>query len=259
MSITKPKKANNATLDGLVGTVNNFVQDLTATDAGGFGILGGITGAIKNELGNALGNLLGFPLGGNLQNGDGIVRLSFKPAHPYASYPGIMAPLQQTGGMIFPYRPTIEISRPVNYTSLDLVHSLHGIRQFKNGGEIQISITGEFQAQSYEEASYLQACIHFLRTSSLMSFGRGGAVPAGMPPPVLNLNAYGANNLNNLPVTMDSYVTNYPNEVDYIRVNGNDVATQMNLMVQLKVALQPSQMRDFNLDSFAAGNMQNMV
>ena len=75
MSINNPKKANNATLDGLVGTVNNFVQDLTATDAGGFGILGGIAGAIKNEIGNSLGNLLGFPLGGNLSNGDGVVRL----------------------------------------------------------------------------------------------------------------------------------------------------------------------------------------
>lgn len=259
MSINNPKKANNATLDGLVGTVNNFVQDLTATDAGGFGILGGIAGAIKNEIGNSLGNLLGFPLGGNLSNGDGVVRLQFKPAHPYASYPGILQPLQRTGGMIFPYRPDVAINRPVNYTSLDVVHSMHGIRQFKNGGEISITITGEFQAQQYEEARYLQASIHFLRTASLMSFGRGGAVPAGMPPPVLNLNAYGVNNLNNLPVTLDAYITDYPKDVDYIRVDGNDVATQMVLTTTMKVALSPNQMRRFSLDAFASGNMQNMV
>lgn len=220
------------------------------------GIIGIAAGALKSEVGNIIGNVLGFPEG-NFH--DGLVGLSFKPNHPYAFYPGIMQPLSDTGGFVFPYRPSITMSRSVQYSSLDVSHSLIGIRSFKSGGEMSIEISGEMSAQSVEEARYLQAALHFLRTASLMSFGQGSMVPAGMPPPVLNLSAYGQNNLRDVPCVLNSYSSTYPNDVDYVRVAGNDIPSHMSIITSLTVQMSPEQMRNFNLDSFAFGDMQNMV
>lgn len=260
MSILNPKSVINRTLgSGLAQTVEsvaNPAQGLIGNSVRGSGLIGGIGNVISNEVGSLLGGLLGFS---GLSTIDSLVRLSFKPGHPYAGYPGIMSPLSQTGGMIFPYRPTVDISRTVNYETVTPIHSMQDYKSFRNNSAATISISGQYAAQTVEEARYLQAVIHFIRTASMMSFGIGSAVPAGMPPPVLNLSAYGPNNLNRVPVIIDAVTTAYPNDVDYVRVDGNDIPTLMTVTVPCSVQLSPSQLRNFNLDAFASGNTQGYV
>lgn len=192
-------------------------------------------------------------------NKDRMVRLKFKTAHPYASYPGILNPLSRTGGLIWPYRPSIEINRSVNYDSVAVVHSMQDFKSFRNNSAATIIISGQFSAQTFEEGLYMLAAFHFLETASLMSFGTGGAVPAGMPPPVLSLSAYGPNMLDDIPVVLDSFIKSLPPEVDYINVNGNDVPTLVNISAMTSVMLAPEQLRYFSLDAFAAGSMQSYI
>lgn len=232
------------------------------------GGLGGISGGISGSLdfgpfsisgGIDFGGFGGLFSGNSFSSSGRAVTLGFKGGHPYSGYPGILGPLSATGGVAWPYRPSIEISRAVSYENNAPVHSMQDFRSFRNNSSANISISGQFSAQSIEEGEYAQAALHFFRVASLMSFGKGGAVPAGMPPPVLALNAYGPNNLNNVPVVLDSMLQSFPPDVDYINVNGNEVATLFTLTATMTVMLAPEQLRYFNLDAFAAGSMQNFI
>lgn len=238
-------------------------RSISGAIAGGSmsGAVGSLVGGIANMAGglNLFGGFGNMYSGNAYQTGGKVVTLGFKSGHPYSGYPGVLAPLSRTKGLAFPYRPTIEISRAVNYNSNTPVHSMQDYRSFQGNQAATIFITGQLSAQSIEEGRYLQACLHFISTASLMSFGKGGAVPAGMPPPVLNLTAYGPNNLNNIPVVLDSIMRSYPNDVDYISVDGNEVPTVMTVALNMTVMLSPDQLRGFSLDAFASGNMQGYI
>lgn len=247
-----PKLVPNRTLGGIV-------QSTIGSVVGSTGILGGIAGILSSGIGSALNNVLGGNAGIGFTGSDTLVRLSFKRGHPYSSYPGILQPLAQTGGLIFPFRPQISITRQANYESISPVHSMQDYKSFRGNTAAQISITGDYVAQTVEEARYLQAAMHFIRTATLMSFGTGGQVPSGMPPPVLNLSAYGPNNINNVPVLLTISSTEYPPDVDYVNVGGNEIPTIIKLSAVLEVQLSPAQLRRFNLDAFAAGNMQGYI
>lgn len=231
---------------------------------GGLGISGGISGSFGIGGLNISGSIgfggFGGMFSGNAFSSSGrAVTLGFKGGHPYAGYPGILGPLSATGGVAWPYRPSIEISRAVAYENNSPVHSMQDFRSFRNNASATISISGQFSAQTMEEGDYCQAAIHFFRVATLMSFGKGGAVPAGMPPPVLALNAYGPSNINNLPVVLDSMLQSYPPDVDYITVQGNEIPTIFTITATMTVMLAPEQLRYFSLDAYAAGNMQNFI
>jgi hypothetical protein len=215
------------------------------------GLIGGVL--VRGAL-SILGGLFGGGGGGGT-----LPNIGFKGGHPYSGYPGILSPLGSTGGVIWPYRPSIEVARNVNYENTTPTHSMQDFRSFRNNSSANITVSGNFSAQTIEEGQYMQAALHFFRVATLMSFGRGGAVPAGMPPPVLSFSAYGQNNLSDLPVVLDSVLQSYPPDVDYIDIGGNQVPTVMTITAVMTVMLAPEQLREFNLDAFAAGSMQNYV
>jgi hypothetical protein len=72
----------------------------------------------------------------------------------------------------------------------------------------------------------------------------------------LSFSAYGQNNLSDLPVVLDSVLQYYPPDVDYIDIGGNQVPTVMTITAVMTVMLAPEQLREFNLDAYAAGSMQ---
>lgn len=242
---------SNNSGSGLLGGIGNMIGNV----ASGSGIFGSIAGVITGELGNVLGNVLGFPTTGV----DSLVRIGFKSGHPYSSYPGILSPLAMTGGVVFPYRPTIDISRSVNYDAVTPIHSMQDFKSFRSNSSVALMVSGQYAVQSVEEARYLMAVLHFFKTASLMSFGTGGAVPAGMPPPVLNFSAYGPTMAQNVPVVLDAVAQSFPNDVDYVRVDGSSVPTLMTVTCNMSVQLSPNQLRNFNLDAFAQGAMQSYI
>jgi len=145
------------------------------------------------------------------------VRLHLGPSADYlykSTDPGILKPLQATNGIIFPYTPTIAIQHNADYENYDLVHSNYR-GYFYRGSQVQnILITATFTANDVEEANYLLASLHFLKSCTKMFYGQDAN--RGMPPPIVFLTGLGEYQFNNHPCAITMVNENLPNDVDYI-------------------------------------------
>ena len=129
---------------------------------------------------------------------------------------GIMRPLIETNGVIFPYTPQISVTHAANYTPFTPTHSNYA-QQFYNNSEVQdITITGEFTAQSVNEGQYLMAAIYFFRSATKMFFGQGDNV--GNPPPIVFLDGYGEHYFPHVPCVISSFTHTLPTDVDYVEI-----------------------------------------
>ena len=187
---------------------------------------------------------------------------------------GIMAPLKDTNGVIFPYTPQISVTHAARYGSQNLTHSNY-TNYFYEGSEVQaITIAGEFTVQTVDEGKYLLACVYFFRAATKMFFGQGANV--GHPPPMVFLNGYGSHYFPNVSCVVTSFQHTLPQDVDYISVptdggkqyyeNDSKSSSNSNLYTRvptnstLSVTLQPiytrqNQYNNFNLNDFAAGKL----
>jgi hypothetical protein len=170
----------------------------------------------------------------------------------------ILKPLYETLGLMFPITPTVSTSSTAEYEQLSFTHSNYDQQSYAKTTIASISLDGQFPAQTEDEARYLIACIHFLRTVTKMYFGQSGG-KTGSPPPVLLFNYLG-NMFNDVPVVVTDFATNFPKDVDLINVKYADgiisVPVLMNLNVTLKTQYNPYKMKnEFNLDEFRTGKM----
>ena len=153
------------------------------------------------------------------------VKLSLAPGVTYlynaddgkGSQAGILAPLANTNGVIFPYTPQIQVSYAANYEPTDPVHSNYKIYQYKNSEVGQISITATFTAQDTDEANYLLAVIHFFKSVTKMFYGQDQIPLNGTPPPLCFLSGLGTFQFNNHPLVITNFSYTLPDKVDYIR------------------------------------------
>lgn len=129
----------------------------------------------------------------------------------------ILKPLSDTGGVIFPYTPQIQMNYAANYDATDITHSNYKIFQYRNSAIDGITITGTFTAQDTAEANYMLAVIHFFRSVTKMFYGQDSDPRLGTPPPVCYLSGYGTFQFNNHPMVINSFNYNLPDKVDYIR------------------------------------------
>ena len=157
------------------------------------------------------------------------VKLKLGPNANYlynAAQPGdLLFPLRSNGGtdgIIFPYTPNVQTTYSTTYQKVPLTHSNYQGLFYKNSSIPNVQITGTFTAQDTQEADYLLAVIHFLRSAGKMFYGQDAQ--NGAPPPVLFLSGYGEFQFNNHPLVLESFTYNLPNKVDYIRArSSNDV------------------------------------
>ena len=158
-----------------------------------------------------------------VKSGDWRVRLSLAPGadYLYKAPPnedqGILEPLRATNGIIFPYTPSISVAYTASYENTDLTHSNYKMHQYKSSSVDNITITCDFTAQDTQEANYLLATIHFLRTITKMFYGKDQGPPAGTPPPLVYLTGLGAFQFDQHPLAITNFNYTLPNEVDYIR------------------------------------------
>lgn len=153
------------------------------------------------------------------------VRLSLAPGATYlynapdgsGSGAGILSPLTNTKGVIFPYTPQIQISYASNYEPTEPTHSNYKIYQYRNSSVDQISITATFTAQDTNEANYLLAVIHFFKSVTKMFYGQGQTPVTGTPPPLCFLTGLGTFQFNNHPLVISNFNYTLPDKVDYIR------------------------------------------
>ena len=148
-----------------------------------------------------------------LENKDWRVKLSVPPS---IAADGLLAPLQAIangGHMIFPFTPTIIISHSAAYNTVAPIHNNYPFFAYQNSQVDAMTIVGQFYCQNATEARYWMACLHYLRTMTKMDYGIGST---GSPPPIAKLNGYGDYVFNNVPVIIQNFTVDMPNEVDYI-------------------------------------------
>lgn len=203
--------------------------------------------------------------------------------------PGIMMPLKNTRGVIFPYTPTVSVNHLANYSPQRFTHSNYTHMAYE-GSEVQtIQVSGEFTAQNYKEADYVLACIYFLRSATKMFFGGSddsGSSLAGNPPPLVYLNGYGRHYFPNVPCVITQFTHTMPSEVDYILTSGRvsdkreykydtntgagefdgpvitrsptaptRIPTISTITVQLQPVYSKNTVAKFDLEQFAAGKL----
>ena len=196
--------------------ISPFARDLIRAGLTGLaGLPGDITSTQKSATENQFEQA---------QN-DWRVKLSLAPGATYlynaddgkGSQAGILAPLANTNGVIFPYTPQIQVSYAANYEPTDPVHSNYKIYQYKNSEVGQISITATFTAQDTDEANYLLAVIHFFKSVTKMFYGQDQIPLNGTPPPLCFLSGLGTFQFNNHPLVITNFSYTLPDKVDYIR------------------------------------------
>jgi len=170
---------------------------------------------------------------------------------------GIIAPLLETDGMVFPYTPSIFITHTANYDKVSPTHSNYPFPIYENSAVDQFTIQGEFTVENAEEGKYWIAANHFLRSVTKMAYGEGSSLK-GTPPPVVKLNGYGDFVFQDVPVVIEQYSLNLAPDVDYIRVptggpNGSWAPTRS----EISISVMPTYSRDavnrFSLDEFVNG------
>jgi len=158
--------------------------------------------------------------------GDWRVKLSLAPGADYlynSSVPGILAPLASqggTGGVIFPYMPSIDTSYRATYSNYDLTHSNYRGYFYQNSYVDQVGMRAQFTAQNTNEANYLLAVIHFFRSVTKMFYGASDS-SRGSPPPLVFLTGLGSYQFAQNPCVVTSFNYNLPADVDYIRALSN--------------------------------------
>jgi hypothetical protein len=199
----------------------------------------------------------------SLYTGDTDHRVRLKPKRYELLDRTLLKPLYHTGGLLFPYTPTISYSQGINYNPMDVTHSNQEYYLYKNTSAVEINITGQFTAQNRAEAIYMLSCIHFLRSMSKMHFGEREENP-GLPPPVLLLSGYGQFMFNQISVIMRNFQMTLEPNVDYVRVEFNNgslstvgwVPTLMTITVSLIAQRNPASWRKgFQWDAFANGDL----
>lgn len=117
------------------------------------------------------------------------------------------------GGIVFPYTPLISFENAATYTPMQFVHSNYNYYSYKGSAVNQINLTAKFTVNNDSDAGMYLSIQHLLRVLVKMPFG--GDQNAGSPPPILRLTAYGPYMLQNVPVVIGSFKTEFPDNVDY--------------------------------------------
>ena len=158
-------------------------------------------------------------------NHDFRAKLQAKPGAKKEVYGGgsknynknLLAPIAYTNGLVFPYTPAIQVGHAqVDYSQYNLPQTNFDYMAFIRRASPTMSVTAPFTANNMEEARYLLATIHFLRTTTMTYFGRENTQRRGTPPPILLFSAYGPYMFEKIPVVIRTVSFGLEQDVDYV-------------------------------------------
>ena len=197
------------------------------------GILDNLTSGLQNS---GLGRLLGYPQTSkaappqiNFFNSSGAqlgqdhrTRIQV-PSSYLTAYTsgGTTDALKNIGGIIFPYTPQITIEQKADYTNSNQMHSNFSQHFYQRSQVGTITITGKFTVQNSADAEIYLSTLQLLR--ALVKMRVNGEAYAGSPPPVCRLSAWGSYMMNNVPVALNSFRTDLPDNVDYFALPSSSV------------------------------------
>lgn len=172
----------------------------------------------------------------------------------------ILAPLRQSGGLVFQYTPDILVSGAANWNATHGVGQNYPVYTYNNSTPPQLPITSTFTANTQDEARYMLAVIHWCRSITKSSFGNDDYAQGryGTPPPIVLFEYLGTAGFNSVPIVVQSYSYTYPPDVDYVPVKiGSDITyTPVKIQITLNtdVAFTPNTVRNaFSIESFVNG------
>lgn len=163
------------------------------------------------------------------------VRLRLAPQSDYlynAPNPGILSPLKETDGIVFPYMPRIDTVHQARYSNYDLPHSNYRGYFYAGTHQERVIVSATFTAQDTKEANYLLATLHFLRSCTKMFYGQD--MQRGTPPPLVFLSGLGDYQFNEHPCAIELVNINLPNDVDYIKA-GNTGSQDTDFMSPMSI------------------------
>lgn len=182
------------------------------------------------------------------------------------SYDGILAPLDNTNGLMFPYTPTLSLAHEADYETLSMTHSNTNYLAYTKTPNVNISIAAKFSVQNQNEGLYALAAIHFLRTVTKMYFGETDALEglAGTPPPMLELNGYGTYMFNHVHCLLKRFSYAFDENMQMINIVGDNGYVRLPALftVQLELTCQTTaraQRVDFNLEDYASGALMEQT
>ncbi len=130
-------------------------------------------------------------------------------------------PIIKTGGLVFPFSPTISEGVAVRYNSMEMVHSNEAYNVYQATENVQINLSNcTWVCDTFANATYTLAVLHFLRSYSLMDFGKARAAGQirGKPPAPMWFSAYGNYMFNQVPVLYQRADWVFPADQDYVGV-----------------------------------------
>jgi hypothetical protein len=177
---------------------------------------------------------------GQQNQGDWRVKLRLAPGANYlykSNDPGILWPLLETDGVVFPYTPRIDTSYRAIYDAVDLTHSNYRGYFYRSSYADFVQVSTSFTAQDTFEAEYLLAVITFFKSLTKMFYGQDAQ--RGSPPPLVYLTGLGEYQFSEHPCVVTQFNYNLPDNVDYIRARIANV-NATNLLVRRNPKNAPS-------------------
>jgi len=167
--------------------------------------------------------------------------------------------LQDTGGVVWPYMPSITVSTKAEYNTIPITHGNYAQYSYKNSVVDDITISGEFSCENKIDAAYWIAATTFFKTATKMFFGQGAL--AGNPPIICNLTGYGSHVFDKVPVIIKSFSVDFKDDVNYIQCDpfNDGKYTWVPILSTITVVVAPvysrQGLRKFNLQDYAKGKM----
>jgi hypothetical protein len=153
----------------------------------------------------------------------------------------ILQPLKDRGGIVFPYTPNLYLQASVDYNEAMQHGSNYPFYTYMNSRPPTLPLQGQWTANTTEEAQYLLAVFHFLRTVTKAFYGDASVKNGtyGTPPPVLLFEYLGEFGFHKVPVVIRSYNFQLPDGVDYVPVKYGDTTTYMPTETDIMIEMAP--------------------
>ena len=172
----------------------------------------------------------------------------------------VLKPLQERGGIVFPYTPDIFLQSTTEWNESSQHGSNYPFYTYINSRPTTLPITGTFTANTVEEGQYMLAVFHFLRSVTKAFYGDSAVKSGyyGTPPPVMLFEYLGEFGFNKVPVILRNYNFQLPPDVDYVPVKYKGTTTMMPTETSVMIELAPQYTykktrKKFNLQRFTSG------
>lgn len=154
--------------------------------------------------------------------------------------------------------PRIGENRSAQYSEINLIHHPGSILKYERTSARSWNVTARLVSRNQQEASENQATLNTIRGWVMPYYGEGTEKndldKLGAPPPVLMFSGYGEKNIAKIPVVLESYSNDWPNDCDYIpTLTGDPFPVIMEVTLNLKECYSPAEYSNFNLFAYKSG------